>query len=879
MIKRCRAGNRRPSEKAVKRVIKNAIEVELLKIDEVEARATALELIMDKLNNDERNRFNLELTKIIAVAVRRVVIKLSRDLTSDTQKNTFPVSPERVIFNFTNITLSKHQTEALSLGPKFCIVNKNRSDKDKIVMQADLECFYEDLTRNVNKQHYDESAVKAEIRSAYEQYSKSFKENRLLTKKHYEAVKELQKNKNIRLMKPDKGSGVVLMQTSDYVHGMQTIISDPTKFQKDVSQKDGSLKADTQITSLLNKTIRRLDDIAKTVKTNENRDDPALTTWLKELDKAKPVGSTPPRLYGLPKIHKISDEVTTPPLRPVLSMINSPQHAPARLLCRLLQPIKEHINQHTVKDTHEFVHKIKDINILDGKMISLDVQSLFTNVPLRKTIDVLCSLVESVMPDFMMTMQELKDLLYACTQNVQFLFQGEYYRQVDGISMGSPLGSLLADVYMFHLETTVLKSTIESAIMYIRYVDDIFLIIPKHANASAILIGVNQVDDNIKFTLEEEIERELPFLDVLMKWEEDGSIRRSIYRKTSYTGQYLHFQSSVPRAQKRNLVSNLANRIRKICSPCMLQTELDSLKEFLILNGYPEKFIDLNIKPKLDNQEEPGEANDTKKAVLSIQFAGDLPAEILKRRILRVTKTQFPSTKIITVFRTQRLLLINEKDRLPFTSNSLAVYKFECTCNQQYIGRTKRRLDTRISQHLPQKLINRGATPAQITAIGDHIIASGHIANKNNFSILFKGRSIRAMNAYEALAIAHYKPSLNVQKYHTHDINLDWTYAATRNRVTNERASTTVATSERQTEPAHTNTALATTNERMHVPPCDGQPESLHNTRVTTAVTRAQPIEPVRELLPSSDQPRPRRNTGPVTRQQHRLASSNGLDL
>ena len=90
----------------------------------------------------------------------------------------------------------------------------------------------------------------------------------------------------------------------------------------------------------------------------------------------------------------------------------------------------------------------------------------------------------------------------------------------------------------------------------------------------------------------------------------------------------------------------------------------------------------------------------------------------------------------------------------------------------QYIGRSKRCLASRIAQHLPQKLINRGVSPAQKTAISEHVLDTLHSATSANFSILFKARSEKMMGAYEALAIQMYKPKLNQQKFHTHDIKL-----------------------------------------------------------------------------------------------------------
>ena len=99
----------------------------------------------------------------------------------------------------------------------------------------------------------------------------------------------------------------------------------------------------------------------------------------------KPVGSSRPRMYGLPKIHKSSC-----PLHPIFSMSGFPQYAVSRWLCSLLQPVLSLYSTYCVRDTFEFVSQLRDLSVLsNGSMCSLDVVSLFTNVPLLETIDIM----------------------------------------------------------------------------------------------------------------------------------------------------------------------------------------------------------------------------------------------------------------------------------------------------------------------------------------------------------------------------------------------------------------------------------------------------------------------------------------------------------
>ena len=98
----------------------------------------------------------------------------------------------------------------------------------------------------------------------------------------------------------------------------------------------------------------------------------------------KPVGSRPGILYGLGKIHKETRN-GIPPFRPILSAIGTPTYKLAKFLLKFLTPSAA--NEFTVTDSFHFAEEIcqQDSNL---HMASLDVDSLFTNIPLEETIDI-----------------------------------------------------------------------------------------------------------------------------------------------------------------------------------------------------------------------------------------------------------------------------------------------------------------------------------------------------------------------------------------------------------------------------------------------------------------------------------------------------------
>ncbi|MBM6549359.1 hypothetical protein [Streptococcus dysgalactiae] len=118
----------------------------------------------------------------------------------------------------------------------------------------------------------------------------------------------------------------------------------------------------------------------------------------------------------------------------------------------ILETVREQFARYTLKDTFQFVEVIKDANIKDKRMFSLDVISLFTNVPLIETVNFICEFIEKEQIPTAIPVGNIKELILKCTLNVQFLFNGVHYRQKDGVAMGSPLGPLLADVFMAKMQ-------------------------------------------------------------------------------------------------------------------------------------------------------------------------------------------------------------------------------------------------------------------------------------------------------------------------------------------------------------------------------------------------------------------------------------------
>ena len=90
------------------------------------------------------------------------------------------------------------------------------------------------------------------------------------------------------------------------------------------------------------------------------------------------------------------------------------------------------------------------------KLVSFDVKSLFTNVPLDRTTDIILKRIyDKHEVTTNIGRKEVKDLITLCTKNVPFTFNSEIYQQRDGVAMGSLLGPVLAGIIMVELENSI----------------------------------------------------------------------------------------------------------------------------------------------------------------------------------------------------------------------------------------------------------------------------------------------------------------------------------------------------------------------------------------------------------------------------------------
>ena len=159
--------------------------------------------------------------------------------------------------------------------------------------------------------------------------------------------------------------------------------------------------------------------------------------------------------------------------------------------------------------------------------------------------------------------------------------------------MGSPVSPIVANFYMEYLEQKVLSTAPHTPRFWCRFVDDTF-VIHKEVNKQGFLQHINSVDPAIKFTVEDNKEDgSIPFLDIIVKCEADGTLSITVYRKPTHPNQYMQWDSHHHLSAKFSVIHPLSHRAKTVCSnPELLQQEKDHLRKALTKCKYPKWALD-----------------------------------------------------------------------------------------------------------------------------------------------------------------------------------------------------------------------------------------------------------------------------------------------
>ena len=492
--------------------------------------------------------------------------------------------------------------------------------------------------------------------------------------------------------------------------------------------------------------------------------DPCITTQLKNylsvLDKQNclpsdlkrrltPQSPKAPVMYGLPKIHK--QDI---PMRPIVCTIGSPLYHLSKLLSEILSPLIGHTDTY-IKNSSHFVTRLKDINMEQtDMMISFDVKSLFTMIPIKDSITIIRDRLNAdveLEDRTLLSIDDLCKLTEFCLRSSYFRFSDNFYEQKDGTAMGSPLSPVVANIFMEDFEMTALSTADFQPKVWFRYVDDTFVIWQHGSDhLQDFLQHLNGLHERIQFTFDTETSGCLPFLDVMVE-RKGNRLSTDIYRKPTHTDAYLHYRSNHHPRTKLGIVKCLRTRARIICDDEEKFTrETTKLRDIFLSLKFPSYKIDelLNTREKTSTRLSSTEDDNIKTLVLPY-----IPQLSEK---LTLTCKHLPVRIVFSSKHTLRSSLSRVKPPICPEERVGVIYSIPCSCGKVYIGETGRTLHARMLEH--KRAVKHGDPR---NAISVHANSTGHPIDWPKSIILAHEKNWQRRKIREAMTIKRTPNTIN----------------------------------------------------------------------------------------------------------------------
>ena len=490
------------------------------------------------------------------------------------------------------------------------------------------------------------------------------KEKNNLSKEEEKALNNLEKRDDIIIINADKGGAITILDTEDYVKEAQRQLSDANNYKKLPSNPT------LNHANTVNSTI----DLFKT----QHKIPERIAEGLKVREPKTPVLKLPP------KVHKEGH-----PGRPVVSSIDSPTSKISEYVDFHLQPYTNTIKSH-IKDTNHFLTELEKIPTSQSKeshLVTLDVRSLYTNIPNEEGINVIKNLLHRTRNKLTTVITAFLWLILTLNN---FTFNAENFLQLSGVAMGTKCAVIYANLFMNNFEENHIYDLLtDKCPFYKRFIDDIFLLWNGTLEELEIFLEqLNQLHPSIKFDAKIS-KSSIEFLDTKVYKGPDGKLHTTLYTKPTDRQSYLHHKSYHPSSCKRSIAYSQALRIRRICSELSeFEKHVKNLSSKLIDRGYKIETVEEQIEKARQTDRnsllQPKIHHPTAKTILAVTYNKKLPN--LKKAINDNWDILSINQEIAPLFQEKPILAFRRNRNL---QNMLCKYKLK---NGRPITRKERKI-------------------------------------------------------------------------------------------------------------------------------------------------------------------------------------------
>ena len=393
-----------------------------------------------------------------------------------------------------------------------------------------------------------------------------------ITKKEKKAIIELSNRNDLIITKADKGGATVILDVQDYIREAQRQLDDENFYKK----------LNTNLTEIYNMKINQIIDNFVRQKAIDEK-------MGKMLKTQQPKTS---HLYLLPKIHKEGV-----PGRPIVSSINCHTSKLSKYVDFFLKPSVKKLKSF-VKDSSDFLLKLNSVSKQDHKdtiFVTLDVKSLYTNIPNHEGIEAVKSFISRENRNMQ---RVIITFLHIILNHNNFTFNDTNYLQTKGCPMGTICAPSYANLFMGVFEEIHIYPFIKDKIsLYLRYIDDIIIFWKDtEENLNRFIQNINECHQSIKFDFRI-TKNESIFLDIKIFKDRNGNLQTTLYQKPTDRKSYLHFTSEHPKHLIKSIPYSQALRIKKICSDeDDLKQQLKNLHSSFLKRGYKEEKLKEDIE-------------------------------------------------------------------------------------------------------------------------------------------------------------------------------------------------------------------------------------------------------------------------------------------
>lgn len=643
---------------------------------------------------------------------------------------------ENWIKNLTTTDIPKSVSDFLSLGPKFSIPPTLQDLPIRTVL-ADLEWAILNLT------HQTKELYKAQATNTITNFAHKYlnKHNDWLRIRN-ETKSFLKNHPDILVLKADKGNVTVIMDKQNYIEKCLEQLNDTKYYQR--INKDTTYTIQNKSNSFITKfkKNKKLDsDITK---------------------KYMIYNASIPKFYALPKIHKPELSV-----RPIIASTMAPNSKISALVTDILTRSYNKENMYYIKDSFEFSTFINNFQLPENYvLLSLDAVSLFTNIHLNLVNNSIKRHWSTIKTKCKFAQKDIIELIKFIFDTTIFTFNNNIYKQIMGTPMGSKVSPILAQYVLDDMLDDIIPTLPFNIPFLKKYVDDIICAIPA-GEQDTILNAFNTHNQYVSFTIENETNRSVPFLDTKLIRTEQNTIILDWYIKPTSSGRYMNYVSYHDEKMKINLVLGLKHRVENICHPSFRKNNLIKLKNMLLDNNYPPSLLNkllfstssrtisnLNHNQNQRHLTNPGvDSTETDIRFVSLPFVKDLTPNLINIFKNERHKLKFAKRTVLTV---NKYFSIT-KDQTPVMQKSNIVYQIPCSmCEKIYIGETSRNLSARITSHKSdcRKYTNR-------CVLATHAHTLDHPPKYEDVKILMNESNTHKRQFYEMVEINNDPRCLN----------------------------------------------------------------------------------------------------------------------